>query len=112
MKKIFLLAIFIISFIEKPAAQGCSDAGFCTIPYHSSTLSKADKKLKNSITTDLTFGLGEGDSKALTASILYRRTLSNKLSWDNKITSTYFTGTIGNIFNLGDWYSTLKGEEQ
>jgi hypothetical protein len=108
MKKILPLFLFIITVIERSAAQGCSDAGFCTIPYHSSTVSKADKKLKNSITTDITFGLGEGNSKALTASILYRRVLNNKLSWDNKITASYFTGSLGNIFNLGDWYSTVN----
>lgn len=108
MKKLFTLLVLLIALTQQSSAQGCSDAGFCTIPYHSSAISKANKKLKNSITSDITFGLGEGNSKAVTASILYRRVLSNKLSWDNKITATYFTGSLGNIFNLGDWYSTIN----
>jgi len=108
MKKIFFLLFLIISFIEKTFAQGCSDAGICTIPFHSSAISNADKKLKNSLTTDITFGLGEGNTSVLTGSLLYRKGFSSKLSWDNKVTASRINGSLGNIFNAGDWYSTVS----
>jgi len=108
MKKIFFLLLLIFSFIEKSFAQGCSDAGICTIPFHSSAVLNADKKVKNSLTTDISFGLGEGSTSVLTGSLLYRRKIGKKFSWDNKVTASRISGSLGNIFNAGDLYSTLS----
>ena len=108
MRKKIILLFTVIAFAEKSISQGCSDAGFCTLPYHLSTASKADKNINNTLITDITFGLGEGNTTLLTPSVLYRRKLNHQFSWDNKITASFISGKMGSIFNAGDWYSTIS----
>lgn len=108
MKQLLLLSCFTLLLISKITAQGCSDAGFCTLQYHQQQTTKGDHSLRNSITTDITFGLGDGNTKLLTPSILYSRKFGRRFSWDTKVTASYITGSLGNIFNAGDWYSTVN----
>lgn len=108
MKKNYLVLLFIIVSAGRIAAQGCSDAGFCTIPFNHQVNPASEKKMKNSLTTEIAFGLGEGDTKILTPSLLYSRKINSHLSWDNKFTASYVSGGLGNIFGGGDWYSTLN----
>ncbi len=108
MKQLILLSSLLVLLISKTIAQGCSDAGFCTLQYHQQQTTKGDQSLRNSITTDITFGLGDGNTKLLTPSILYSRKLGHRFSWDTKVTATYVTGSLGTIFNAGDWYSTIN----
>jgi hypothetical protein len=108
MKQIIVLNIVVVLLVNNLFAQGCSDAGFCSIPYHQQKITKGNQSLGNSITTDITFGLGDGNTTLLTPSILYSRKFGNRLSWDTKVTASYITGSLGSIFNVGDWYSTIN----
>ena len=104
----FYVLLFCIVLSQTTSAQGCSDAGFCSIPYHVGGTVKNETGLKNTLITDLTFGLGEGNTKSFTASVVYRKRFNDRLSWDNKINASYITGSLGNVLNTGDVFSTVS----
>lgn len=108
MNKQLLLSVLILLFFNRCIAQGCSDAGFCTLQYHQQQTTKENKLLRNSITADINFGLGDGNTKILTPSLLYSRKISRNYSWDNKFTASYISGSLGSTFNTGDWYTTVN----
>lgn len=106
--RFFYVLFFCCVVSQTVSAQGCSDAGFCSIPYHVTGVAKNETGLKNTLITDVTFGLGEGNTKSFTASVLYRKRFSNRLSLDNKITAAYISGSLGNVLNAGDLFSTVN----
>lgn len=102
-KQIILLSLlFIMVANNQLFAQGCSDAGFCTIPLRPAAASK------NNIQTELAYLRGEENTSLATLSVSYSRQISKKLQWDNKIVLAYVNGNYGTVFNLGDIYSTLR----
>jgi hypothetical protein len=102
-KQIILLALLIIVVANNQLfAQGCSDAGFCTIPLRPVAASK------NNIQTEFAYLRGEENTNLATLSVSYSRQLSKKLHWDNKLVLAYVNGNYGSVFNLGDFYSTLR----
>lgn len=102
-KQIILLSLLlVVASTNHLSAQGCSDAGFCTIPLRPAAASK------NNIQTELAYLQGEENTSLATLSISYSRQISKKLQWDNKLVLAYVNGDYGSIFNLGDYYSTLR----
>jgi hypothetical protein len=102
-KQIIILSLlFVIVANNQLFAQGCSDAGFCTIPLRPAAASK------NNIQTELAYLRGEENTSLATLSVSYSRQISKKLQWDNKIVLAYVNGNYGTVFNLGDIYSTLR----
>lgn len=99
---IFLCMIFVSVANHQLAAQGCSDAGFCTIPLRPAAASK------NNIQTELAYLRGEENTNLATLSISYSRQLSKKIQWDNKLVAAYIDGSYGSVTNLGDLYSTVR----
>jgi hypothetical protein len=89
-------------------AQGCSDAGFCSIINHNKpTLSDSmNKKMITRI--GVGYGLGEGTTH--TIGIYYSNTLkvANNTFWNNKIVAQYATGNLGNNLNLSDFLSSIS----
>lgn len=102
-KQIILLGfLFAVVAGNQLYAQGCSDAGFCTIPLRPAAAGK------NNIQTELAYLQGEENTSLATLSISYSRQLSKKLQWDHKLVLAYINGDYGTVFNLGDYYSTLR----
>ena len=87
-------------------AQGCSDAGFCTIgPI------KADNKLltsKNENGHRITFltTIGQGDDDVFVASPALQYDYHTKSGWNfqGRITANYANGTLSREFDAGDIY--------
>lgn len=103
-KKYIVLLSLLLAVVANNhlSAQGCSDAGFCTIPLRPAAASK------NNIQTELAYLQGEENTSLATVSVSYSRQLSKKLQWDNKLVLAYVNGNYGSVFNLGDFYSTLR----
>jgi hypothetical protein len=101
-KHLFLLItgswLTIIS--AQPFAQGCSDAGFCTIPIRPAA---ADK---NSFRSELSYLRGEEDTHLWAVSLSYSRQVSKQWQWDHKLVATHVNGGYGTVSNLSDIYST------
>lgn len=83
-------------------AQGCSDAGFCTIgslKQHGS----ADTQ-KQKITLLLPAGLGDENVFVFTPGLQYDRSLSSAWAVQAKLTGNYAQGNLGRAAGLGDLF--------
>jgi len=82
-------------------AQGCSDAGFCTIGnlrlQQRDSLSEGQK-----ITLLLPVGVGDEGVFVFTPAIQYENQLSGRWAAQVKLTANYANGNLGNALGLGD----------
>lgn len=100
MKKLFLQMF--LSFIHYYSiAQGCSDAGFCSI----GNLKPAENhSAKQKITALLTNGVGDENVYVFTPAVQYDLQLNHQWAIQGKITGNVATGNLGNAAGLGDIY--------
>ncbi len=83
-------------------AQGCSDAGFCTIgsikPRGIDSLSVKNEKL----TVFFANGIGDENVYVFTPGIQYDKKFNRRWAVQAKITANYTSGNLGNAFGGGD----------
>jgi hypothetical protein len=103
-KKIHLIAFLSIISL-RVFSQGCSDAGFCSLGAlkNINTFDQPKHQL------DLGFNFGYGEQKTLTYNpyLQYGVTLSDRISLQGKLTTTYASGFLGSSFNVGDIYGVI-----
>ncbi|MFV8366499.1 hypothetical protein [Flavobacterium sp. XS1P27] len=99
MKKLML--IIAIGIFSNSFAQGCSDAGICSIGNGFQT---TDKELKNGIEIGSIFGAGEADVTYISPYITYTRTINERLSLSSKITYSVASGSFGERGAFDDAY--------
>lgn len=98
MKKVIVLAA--LSFIGKfLVAQGCSDAGFCTM---GSIKQSAIETSKQKLSLQLTNGIGDENVYVFTPGIQYDNKLNNNWAIQAKLTANVASGNLGTISGLGD----------
>ncbi len=98
MKKILL--IFILVFITAFSfAQGCSDAGICSI---GNSFRSSEKEFKNNIEISAIFGAGEADVIYFSPYISYGRKVNERFSWSSKVTFSTANGSFGTRAAFGD----------
>lgn len=109
-KQIILLHICIGFFFitsKDAIAQGCSDAGICTInsakPQHN-----AEDNFKNQIKIGFAAGLADYDIFVLSTYLEYNRALTEKLSADFRINGLLQNGNGVSASGLSDIYLTLN----
>lgn len=97
----FFLTVFLPFASQLPTlAQGCSDAGFCTIgalKQHASTDTKGQK-----ITVLLPVGLGDESVLVFAPGLQYDNQLSARWAVQAKLTGNYASGNLGSVSGLGD----------
>lgn len=100
MKKTHLIfaLIFITSF---SFAQGCSDAGICSI---GNSFESTEKEFKNNIEISAIFGAGEADVTYFSPFISYSRKVNEHFSWSSKVTFSTANGSFGTRAAFGDAY--------
>ncbi len=98
MKQCFLVLIA-GAFICNAYAQGCSDAGFCSLKYGGSS--------KSSISVGNVSGVADGQTFVNGSYISYARQLSKRFVWDTKLTANYASGELANNFNAGDVFTDI-----
>lgn len=101
MKKLFItLLTIIVSHLCK--AQGCSDAGFCTLG--SLKLHNQDTATNHQLTLMLTAGIGDQGVFSLSPAIQYDRRIMERWNIQLKLTTNYATGSLATTSGLGDLY--------
>lgn len=103
-KKPFLITIGIVFSNIFSYAQGCSDAGVCTINTikdHSFNILEQDYN-RNNFTAGITYGLGEFDVNATNPYVEYQYLFNSKMSITGKLTYGFINGEIANTSDLGD----------
>jgi hypothetical protein len=97
-----LIGLGMISFTSsKSFAQGCSDAGFCSVGELKSELSDSTE-YKNKIGLTPVIGIGEDNTFIFTPTLQYDRQLNKAWSIQTKFTVNYANGNLGSAFGLGD----------
>ncbi len=110
MKKIFFTTATSLFILLKINAQGCSDAGVCTIHSFKNNTEKYDKddKNNNEIVLGLAFGKGERSTSNFTQYIEYTRSLSYKTSVTGKISFSEISGELANTNGPGDLFVSVN----
>lgn len=98
MKNPLLLITFLCAsaFLQ---AQGCSDAGICSI---ADTHDYAEKTVKNQIEVGTIYAAGESDTRYIAPYISYVRTFNATWSGNVRITSSFAEGSLGKRGSIGD----------
>lgn len=99
MKKLFFFLFVFSSFYIN--AQGCSDAGICSVAH---AFDSSQKEKKNSLDFAGIYGVGEADVTYFSPYITYTRKLNEKLSLSTKVTFSFAHGSFGTRANFGDAY--------
>lgn len=101
MRKYFLLLSLFLLCGAFVFAQGCSDAGFCTI----GNLKPADKSVaKQKFTVVLNNGAGDEGVYVFSPGIQYDLQVSNRFSLQAKLTGNYASGNLGSAAGPGDFF--------
>jgi len=101
LKSILLFSVLFIA--SSASAQGCSDAGFCSV---GNTFKDAQSEIKNSVEMGGVYGVGEEDVTIFSPYLIYTRSFSNSFAMSAKLTATTANGSFGTISNLGDVFVT------
>lgn len=106
MKKSVIAFIILVGTVInlQTYAQGCSDAGFCTIGSIKPQGAALQNIKKQKLTVILANGIGDESVFVFTPGIQYDNQLSDRWSIQAKITANYASGNLGNAFGLGDAY--------
>lgn len=97
-KSIVILLLFVSSLAS---AQGCSDAGICTI---GTAFQANEKELKNSIEFAAIYGVGEADVTYISPYISYTRKFNERIALSTKVTFSSANGSFGTRAAFGDAY--------
>jgi hypothetical protein len=100
MKKLFTL--FVIGLISGFSfAQGCSDAGICSV---GKAFDSDEKVLKNNIEVAAIYGIGEAGDTYISPYISYSRKFTEAFSLSTKVTFSSADGDFGTRGAFGDAY--------
>ena len=113
MKKMFpgiSSLILILLSINHANAQGCSDAGVCTIHAIKNNTSTSGEKgdKNNNIAVGFAFGKGERNTSVYTPYIEYTRSITDQTSVTGKISFSAVTGELANTSGLGDLFVSVN----
>jgi hypothetical protein len=91
-------------------AQGCSDAGFCTIHSlkNNTTKSGEEGNGNNEFMIGFSFGKGERSTSIYTPYVEYTRSLSSRTSITGKLSFSAVNGELANTAGPGDIYLSIN----
>lgn len=110
MRKILVVGIVLAFIGGKAIAQGCSDAGVCTIhSFKNNTTDPTQKKEgNNEIVVGFAFGKGERSISYYTPYVQYTRSITEKTSVTAKLTYSAMNGELANVGGLGDLFLSIN----
>lgn len=97
--KNLLLMITLVFSISLLHAQGCSDAGICSI---GNAFNNNQKDFKNSVEVTAIFGVGEADITYISPYVAYTRKFNDRISVSTRVTFSSATGEFGTKTGFGD----------
>ena len=98
MKKIFLISGFLFSTLFS-YAQGCSDAGICSVSHG---FDSDAKQYKNTIEVAAIYSIGEADVTYFSPYISYTKRFNDRYSFTSKVTFSAANGSFGTRSQFGD----------
>jgi hypothetical protein len=98
MKKHFLF-LAILLFVTKVSAQGCSDAGICSI---NKGFTDEKEQFKNKLEYASIYSLGEADVQYLSHYISYTKRFNERFAFTSKVTLSTANGSFGTRTQFGD----------
>lgn len=98
----FAILLTLTSSLEETLAQGCSDAGFCTLG--SLKHDAAEAEAGDRIQLLLPFGIGDENVRVFTPGVQYDRVFSERWSVQARITANHASGNLGSATGPGDVY--------
>ena len=98
MKKLILI-VLISLLANKIKAQGCSDAGICSI-YHGFQIDT--KQYRNLLEVAAVYSYGEADLQFFSPYISYTKRFNDRYSFTSKVTMSTARGSFGTRTQLGD----------
>jgi hypothetical protein len=113
--KNLLLTIILLFSITLVNAQGCSDAGICSVGH---AFDNTQKDLKNSVEVATIFGAGEADVTYISPYVAYTRKFTERISLSTRITFSSASGdfgtktSVGDAFLIGNYTFTAKKNTQ
>jgi hypothetical protein len=108
MKRI-LFVVFVLLPGIRLAAQGCSDAGVCTIhSIKNNTGATEDDNSKNDLVLGFAFGKGERSISYYTPYVEYTRSFSDRTSLTGKISFAHISGKLANTTGFSDLFLSFN----
>ena len=110
MKKTLAFIVIAFTVWQKSNAQGCSDAGFCSIhAIKNNTAASVEKDDNNNdIAIGFSFGKGERSTSVYTPYVEYTRSLTEQTSVTAKVSFSAVTGELANTTGLGDLFLSVN----
>lgn len=96
--KFGIVLFFVTSFLH---AQGCSDAGICSI---GKAFQEETKTFKNSFEINSILGQGDGNVSIFTQTLSYTRKFTDQFSLGSRVTYNLANGNFGTRGQFGDAY--------
>ena len=108
--KISVFLIVIIFITEKTYAQGCSDAGVCTLHSIKNNAEGHDTKdgKKNDVSVGFAYGKGERSTNNYTGYLEYTRSLSTRTSLTGRVSYSAISGELANTSGPGDLFLSFN----
>ena len=97
--RVYLIVICFVCCVFNLKAQGCSDAGVCTV---NSLNSKEDDSFKNTLAYSVSYGKGEADVFYVAHFLAYTKQWNPQLSFTAKVTLSTAKGSFGTRTQFGD----------
>lgn len=101
--KILLFLFIFNAYFSTIHAQGCSDAGFCSV---GNAFKGQETNVKNSIEVGGIYGIAEEDETVFSQYLTYTRDFTNQFAMSAKVTSSITSGNFGTRGNIGDVFLT------
>lgn len=106
-KIVLVFVVMAASFFNFIYAQGCSDAGVCTIHSIKDNTQAKESSRKNELAFGFSFGQGEDDVNYYTPSIDYTRELGRQTSITAKLDYSSIHGHLTNTSGIGDLFLSV-----
>src|SRR5258705_1835489 len=109
MKKVVLGAIILLTISMNAKAQGCSDAGFCTIhSIKNNTAGSAKDSKSNEFTSGFVLGKGERSISYYTWEVEYTRNITKRTSATAKLGYSFINGELAKTNGLTDLFISVN----
>ena len=99
---LFCLVMMQCIIAKNVKAQGCSDAGFCTMNSFKPQDEVIDRTENNQLKFGVSYGAADNNISALANYIEYHRAISKRFSFDLKLTTLAQVGNSISVFGLSD----------
>lgn len=111
MRKSGYLILFLITFFvtaKNSFAQGCSDAGVCTIHSIKNNTDGVDDGKNNEVLVGFSFGKGERSISYFTPYVEYTRSIGERTSLSGKISFSAINGELASTSGFGDIFLSVN----